>query len=46
MKFDKSGAVVTAGVLKYIINLLQGYIGQKILYEVRGQLYAHSICIG
>ena len=39
------GAVVMAGVLKYIINVLQGYIGQKILYEMRTQLYAHILSL-
>jgi len=38
-------AVVMAGVLKYIINVLQGYIGQKILYEMRDQLYAHILSL-
>ena len=38
-------AVVMAGVLKYIINVLQGYIGQKILYDMRNQLYAHILSL-
>lgn len=33
------GAVVLAGLLKYVINVLQGYIGQKILNEMRTTLY-------
>lgn len=37
------GAVVLAGVLKYAINTLQGYIGQKVLYEIRSQLYEHIL---
>ncbi|MCE5242721.1 MAG: ABC transporter ATP-binding protein/permease [Desulfobacteraceae bacterium] len=39
------GAVVLAGTLKYVINLLQGYIGQKILLEMRAQLYAHILSL-
>ncbi|MDY0041806.1 MAG: ABC transporter ATP-binding protein/permease, partial [Desulforhabdus sp.] len=38
-------AVVTAGILKYVINVVQGYIGQKILYEMRDQLYAHILSL-
>mgnify|MGYP005847725263 CR=1 FL=1 len=38
-------AVVMAGVLKYLINVLQGYIGQKILYEMRDRLYAHILTL-
>ncbi|ROQ92041.1 ABC transporter transmembrane domain-containing protein [Desulfosoma caldarium] len=37
------GAVLLAGLLKYFINVLQGYIGQKILYELRIGLYRHLI---
>ncbi len=37
------GAVVLAGSLKYFINVLQGYIGQKILYEIRTELYRHVL---
>ena len=36
-------AVVLAGALKYLINTVQGYIGQKILYEMRSQLYEHIL---
>lgn len=39
------GAVVLAGVLKYVINVLQGYIGQKILYELRNRLYDHILSL-
>lgn len=39
------GAVVMAGVLKYFINVLQGYIGQKILYQMRTRLYAHILSL-
>lgn len=38
-------AVVMAGIFKYVINVLQGYIGQKILYEMRNQLYAHILSL-
>lgn len=38
-------AVVLAGVLKYLINVLQGYIGQKILYEMRRDLYAKILTL-
>lgn len=37
------GAVLLAGLLKYLINVLQGYIGQKILYELRTGLYRHLL---
>ena len=39
------GAVVLAGLFKYIINLLQGYIGQKILFEMRAQIYNHILSL-
>ncbi len=37
------GAVFLAGTLKYAINVLQGYIGQKILLEMRTGLYRHVL---
>ncbi len=37
------GAVIFAGVFKYAINVIQGYIGQKILYELRTGLYRHIV---
>ncbi len=37
------GAVLLAGLLKYAINVLQGYVGQKILYELRTGLYRHIL---
>jgi putative ABC transport system ATP-binding protein len=37
------GAVLLAGLLKYAINVLQGYIGQKILVEMRTGLYRHIL---
>ena len=39
------GAVVLAGLFKYVINLLQGYIGQKILLEMRSQIYNHILSL-
>ena len=39
------GAVLLAGIFKYLINLLQGYIGQKILLNLRGQLYDHILTL-
>jgi ABC-type multidrug transport system fused ATPase/permease subunit len=39
------GAVVLAGGLKYFINVLQGFLGQKILYEMREQLYKHLLTL-
>ena len=33
------GAVVLAGALKYLINMLQGFIGQRVLLDMRRQLY-------
>jgi putative ABC transport system ATP-binding protein len=38
-------AVVLAGVLKYGVTVLQAYIGQKILYELRNQLYDHILSL-
>ncbi len=37
------GAVTIAGLLKYAINVLQVYIGQKILVEMREELYQHVL---
>lgn len=37
------GAVFIAGLLKYITNVLQVYIGQKILVEMRQELYHHVL---
>ena len=37
------GSVFIAGLLKYAINVLQVYIGQKILVEMREELYRHVI---
>ena len=39
------GAVVLAGLFKYVINLLQGFIGQKILFEMRAQIYDHILSL-
>lgn len=39
------GAVVLAGILKYLINLLQGYIAQKILLDMRARLYDHILTL-
>ncbi len=36
-------SVILAGVLKYAINVLQGYIGQRLLDEMRTSLYDHII---
>ncbi len=36
-------AVVLAGVMKYAINVLQGYIGQNILLRMRKELYDHIL---
>lgn len=37
------GAVTIAGLLKYVTNVLQVYIGQKILIEMRRELYRHVL---
>lgn len=37
------GAVIIAGLLKYAINVLQVYLGQKILVEMREELYNHVL---
>lgn len=39
------GTVVIAGSLKYVINVMQGYIGQKILLEMRSKLYDHILTL-
>ncbi len=39
------GAVVLAGILKYVINILQEFIGQKILLSMRAQLYDHILSL-
>ncbi len=36
-------AVVSAGALKYLINVLQGFIGQRILLDLRTRLYDHIL---
>jgi len=38
-------AVVLAGLFKYLINLLQGYLGQRILLRMRTQLYDHILSL-
>ncbi len=37
------GAVLLASLFKYAINVLQMYVGQKILLEIRESLYAHLL---
>ncbi len=37
------GAVLIAGLLKYWINVLQAVIGQKILIDMRKELYQHVL---
>jgi ABC-type multidrug transport system fused ATPase/permease subunit len=37
------GAVILFSSLKYAINMLQGYIGQKILVGMRDELYQHIL---
>lgn len=37
------GAVLIAGLMKYFINSLQAIIGQKILIELRQELYSHIL---
>jgi ABC-type multidrug transport system fused ATPase/permease subunit len=37
------GAVLLASLFKYAINVLQKYVGQKILLEMREALYAHML---
>ena len=38
-------AVILAGVLKYAINVLQEFIGQKILLDMRARLYDHILSL-
>lgn len=37
------GAVLIAGLMKYFINVLQAVIGQRILIQMRQELYAHIL---
>ncbi len=37
------GAVIIAGLMKYLINCLQAFIGQRILIELRQELYNHIL---
>ncbi len=37
------GAVILSGLLKYAANVLQKYLGQKILKEIRTDLYTHIL---
>jgi len=39
------GAVTLAGILKYIINLMQNYIGERTLKTVRERLYEHLLSL-
>lgn len=39
------GATVLAGILKYAINLLQNYIGERTLKTIRERLYAHALSL-
>ncbi|GAB7023857.1 ABC transporter transmembrane domain-containing protein [Salidesulfovibrio brasiliensis] len=39
------GATVLAGVLKYVINLLQNYIGERTLKVIRERLYEHVLSL-
>jgi putative ABC transport system ATP-binding protein len=39
------GAVVLSGIFKYAINVIQTYIGQKILLIMRRELYAHILSL-
>lgn len=39
------GAVILAGILKYVINVIQTYIGERITTEIRQQLYEHIISL-
>lgn len=37
------GAVILAGITKYAINVMQTILGQKILVEIRTELYGHVL---
>lgn len=39
------GAVILAGALKYLISVLQTYIGQQALARIRKELYAHILTL-
>ncbi len=36
-------SVVLSSLLKYLVNVLEKYVGQKILIEIRRELYAHVL---
>ena len=37
------GAVIIAGLMKYFINVMQRYLGQKLLVEIRQEPYDHIL---
>ncbi len=37
------GSVVMAGILKYFLNFMQRYIGEKVVKEIRRELYNHIL---
>lgn len=39
------GAVLLAGILKYFINFLQGFIGQRTLKTIRARLFEHIMTL-
>ena len=39
------GAVVAASGIKYLINILQNIIGQRIIYDMRDKLYRHMLTL-
>lgn len=36
-------AVILAGLLKYVVNVITNFVGQKILYEIRTALFDHIL---
>jgi putative ABC transport system ATP-binding protein len=36
-------SVITAGLLKYAVNVITNFVGQKILYEIRTALFNHIL---
>ncbi len=39
------GSVIIAAILKYFLNFIQRYIGQKVLIEIRNDLYEHILTL-
>ncbi|MCX7823200.1 MAG: ABC transporter ATP-binding protein/permease [Syntrophobacterales bacterium] len=36
-------AIISAGLLKYVVNIITNFVGQKIVYEIRTALFNHVL---